>query len=148
MAEEFYHKDLFGAVVDIDLSVTEEEEESVGPKKRPDFNVFALTDAIGARDKKRAWLLYMQALAAGISAEEVFFKLVWQMKTMLIAKNTKSVSETDMKPFPYSKAKGFLKNWKDGELEKMSENIVIGYARARRGDGEIDMMVEKALLSL
>lgn len=148
MTDEIYHKDLFGAVVDVNLSVVEEDEKLVGPTTRPDFNVFALTDAIGARDKRRAWTLYMQALAAGLVAEEVFFKVVWQVKSMLIASKTKSVAETDMKEFPYSKAKGFLKNWKDGELEKLSEDLVIGYQNARRGEGEMETFVEKTLLSL
>jgi hypothetical protein len=148
MTDEIYHKDLFGAVVDVNLSEIEEDEGLVGPASRPDFNVFVLTDAIGARDKRRAWTLYMQALSAGLVAEELFFKIVWQVKCMLIASKTKSVAETDMKPYPYSKAKGFLKNWKEGELEKLSEDLVIGYQRTRRGEGEMEMFVEKTLLSL
>ena len=148
MTDEIYHKDLFGAVVDMNLSEVEEEEKLVGASGRPDFNVFALTDAVGARDKRRAWTLYMQALSAGLVAEEVFFKVVWQVKSMLIAQKTKSVAETDMKEFPYSKAKGFLKNWKEGELEKLSEDLVTGYHQARRGEGEMETFVEKILLSL
>lgn len=147
MAEEFYHKDLFGAVVDFSPIETE-EEELIGPKKRPDFNVFVFTDAIGARDKKRAWILYRQALAAGISAEEIFFKVVWQVKTMLLALRTKSAAEADMKTFPYAKAKSFLKNWKVRELEGLSEELVLGYARIRRGEGEMETFVEKMILKL
>lgn len=115
---------------------------------RQAFNIFALTDAIGARQKRDAWVLYQKALAAGMAPEEVFYKLVWQAKTMLIAKNTKSVAETDMKPYPYNKAKSFLKNFKEGEVEKMSENLVLGYHQARRGEGEIETLVEKTLLRL
>src|SRR5690606_12055282 len=127
MSGEFYHKDLFGAVVD--LSPSEDvQEEAIGAKKRPDFNIFSLTDAVGARDKRKAWVIYMQALASGLSAEEIFFRIVWQVKTMLIAAKTSSAAEADMKPFPYSKAKGFLKKFKAEELEKMSENLVLGYA--------------------
>lgn len=121
--------------------------ESLSPYSST-FNIFALTDAIGARNKRDAWVLYHKALAAGVAPEEVFYKLVWQMKTMLIAKNTNSVGETDMKSFPYNKAKGFLKNFKPGEIEKMSENLVIGYHAARRGKGEIETLVEKTLLRL
>ena len=148
MTDEFYHKDLFGAVVDINLGEIEEDEKLPLDKKGREFNIFALTDALGARDKKRAWILYQQALVAGRSAEEVFFKLFWQAKTMLIASRTKSVGETDMKPFPYSKAKSFLKNFKQGELEKLSEDLVIGYHQARRGEGEVETLVEKILLGL
>ncbi len=112
------------------------------------FNIFALTDAIGARSKRDAWVLYQKALASGMVPEEVFYKLMWQLKTMLTVKKTKSVTETDMKPFPYNKAKGFLKNFKEGELEKISESLVLGYHSARRGEGEIETLVEKTLLRL
>lgn len=149
MTEEFYHKDLFGTVVDVNLGETLEDEEKLPlDKKGREFNIFALTDALGARDKKKAWIIYQEALATGVAAEEVFFKVVWQVKSMLIALKTKSVNETDMKPYPYSKAKGYLKNFKQGELEKLSEDLVIGYYQARRGVGEIETLVEKTLLKL
>lgn len=147
MTEEFYHRDIFGKVVDIDLGETD-ETDILGPKKRGDFNIFALTDAVGGRDKRRAWVLYRGALAQGLSAEEVFFKVVWQVKCMLIASKTKSVAETDMKQFPYSKAKSFAKNFKENELEKLSESLVSGYYLARQGEGEIETLVEKLLLTL
>jgi len=143
---EMYGTNLFGeAVVHPKI---DEDEDLIGPKARAEFNIFALTDAIGARKKRDAWVLYQKALAAGMAPEEVFYKLVWQAKTMLIAKNTKSVAETEMKPFPYNKAKGFLKNFKEGEIEELSEALVTGYHQARRGEGEIETLVEKTLLKL
>ncbi len=148
MTDEFYHKDIFGTVVDVNLGVVDEEEKPLIDKKGKEFNIFALTDALGGRNKKEAWILYQKALAAGVSAEEVFFKLVWQVKSMLIASKTKTVGETDMKPFPYNKAKSFLKNFKPGELEKLSEDLVTGYILARRGKGEVETSVEKLLLGL
>lgn len=148
MTDEFYHKNIFGTVVDINLGAIEESELPLLDKKGQEFNIFALTDAVGARDKKRAWILYQKALSAGVRAEEIFFKIVWQVKSMLIASRTKSVAETDMKAFPYNKAKSFLKNFKTGELEKLSENLVVGYYQARRGEGEIETFVEKFILKI
>lgn len=142
---EMYAANLFGEKV---KAPKETEEDLIGPKARAEFNIFALTDAIGARKKRDAWVLYQKALASGMAPEEVFYKLVWQAKTMLVAKNTKSVAETDMKPFPYNKAKGFLKNFKEGEIEELSESLVEGYHQARRGEGEIETLVEKTLLKL
>ncbi|MEX2013832.1 MAG: hypothetical protein WD896_00565, partial [Parcubacteria group bacterium] len=130
MTEEFYHKDIFGTVVDASPGAVEEKEEKMLlDKKGREFNIFALTDAFGSRNKKEAWVLYQKALAAGLSAEDVFFKIVWQVKSMLIAAKTKNVSETDMKDFPYNKAKSFLKNFRPGELEELSESLVLGYHR-------------------
>ena len=148
MTEEFYHKDIFGNVINIDLGKVDEDEKPLFDKKGREFNIFSLTDAIGARDRKRAWVLYQKALSAGLVAEQIFFKVVWQIKSMLIVSKTKSVGETDMKDFPYSKARSFLKNFKPGELETLSENLVVGYHRARRGEGEIETLVEKILLGL
>ncbi len=146
MNEEFFQQDIFGNTVKVELETA--EEDLIGPQARSDFNIFALTDAIGARKKRDAWVLFQKALASGMVAEEVFYKLVWQMKTMLIAQNTSSVAETDMKPFPYNKAKGFLRNFKKGEIEQLSENLVLGYHKARRGEGEVSALVEKTLLRL
>lgn len=148
MTDEFYHKNIFGVVVDVNLGALEEDKKLLLDKKGREFNIFALTDALGARDKKRAWILYQQALLAGLSAEEVFFKLVWQVKSLLLASRTRNVEETDMKMFPYAKAKSFLKNFKPGELERISEDLIIGYHRARRGESEVEILVEKILLSL
>ena len=148
MIEEFYHKNIFGAVVDINLGEVEEGELPLLDKKGKEFNIFTLTDAVGARKKKEAWILYQKALSAGVRAEEIFFKIVWQVKSMLLASRTKDVGETDMKSFPYNKAKSFLKNFRLGELEKLSESLVIGYHRARRGEGEVETLVEKILLKL
>ena len=151
---EMYATNLFGEVaappneiVDSFTLSTGAPTESKSHLAAP-FNIFALTDAIGARKKRESWVLYQKALANGMVPEEVFYKLVWQVKTMLIAQNTRSVAETEMKPFPYNKAKGFLKNFKKGELEKLSESLVSGYHKARRGEGEIETLVEKTLLRL
>lgn len=146
--EEFYHQDLFGAVVDMDLALSDEKVDLVGPKSKPDFNIFSLTNAIGDRNKREAWILYQRALASGMPAEEIFWKVVWQFKTLLIASRTKNAEEAGMKTYPYNNAKSSLRNFKTGEVEKISESLVIGYHKARRGEVEIDALIEKTLLSL
>src|SRR3990167_5257880 len=112
MTDEFYHKNIFGNVVDLNLIGEERSDLNTDSKdlalrSRPEFNIFTFTDAVGSRQKKQAWILYRKALSVGISAEEIFYKLVWQIKSMLIVSKTKNVGETDMKTFPYNKAKSF-----------------------------------------
>ncbi len=147
MTEEFYHKDIFGAIVDARFGSAEEtnDERPLFDKRGREFNIFTLTDAVGARKKKESWILYQKALAAGLTAEEIFFKVFWQVKVMLTVSKAK---DADMKAFPYNKAKSFLKNFGPGELEKLSENLVVGYYQARRGQGEIETLIEKTLLGL
>jgi hypothetical protein len=146
--EEFYHQDLFGSVVDLDLSFSEDKSDMVGPKSKSDFNIFSLTDAVASRNKREAWVLYQRALASGMAAEEIFWKIVWQVKTLLVANQTKSADEAGMKAYPYSKAKGSLRNFKPGEVEKISESLVIGYHMARRGEGDVELLIEKTILGL
>ena len=153
MTDEFYHKNIFGNVVDLNLTGEERLDLDTHAKGltlggRPEFSIFAFTDAVGSRQKRRAWILYRKALSVGISAEEIFYKLVWQIKSMLIASKTKNVGETDMKTFPYNKAKSFLKNFKTSELETLSESLVVGYSLIRRGEGETETFIEKTLLGL
>jgi DNA polymerase III delta subunit len=116
-------------------------------QKKEFFNPFSLTDAIASRDKKNAWILYEKALAGGQVADEIFWRVTWQVKALLLADKTKSATEADLKPFVYTKAKSALKNWKEGELEQLSEKLVSGYQLARRGEGEIETLLEKILLS-
>ncbi len=147
MSDDFYHKNIFGEVVDVDF-VEEVEETDEIKSKHSDFNIFSLTDAVGARNKKKAWVLYQKALASGMVGEEIFWKIVWIVKSMLIASRTKDYSETEMKEFPYKKAKGYAKNFSKDELENLSESLVVGYHNARRGIGEIETLIEKILLRL
>ncbi len=147
MSDNFFHKNIFGEVVDFDFAPPENKAEEV-KAWRSDFNVFSLTDALGSRDKKQAWSLYQKALASGLSAEEIFWKIFWIVKSMMIALKTKSYSETEMKEFPYKKAKQYANNFSKDELEKLSEILVVGYHNARRGIGEIDSLIEKLLLGL
>ncbi len=136
--------DIFGGQVEVNL----EEEEISTAKPRGEFNIFALTDAVGARDKRQAWVFYQKALASGMVADEIFWRVTWIVKSMLLASKTKSSAETDMKEFPYRKAKGYANNFSPVELEKLSETLVIGYHNARRGIGEIETLLEKLILSL
>lgn len=146
---EYYEQNLFGEKVKVDL----EEEEgdsfvSEGEEYKGAFNVFSLTDSVGERDKRKSWTLYQKALASGMSGEEVFWRIVWIVKTMLLVSKTQSAEEAEVKPFVYSKTKTFLKNWKPEELEKLSMSLVTGYHDARRGLVEIETLLEKILLTL
>ncbi len=125
-----------------------EHGQNISRSSSSAFNIFTLTDTIGGRNKRKAWMLYRKALASGMVAEEIFYKIFWQVKTMLLASRTKSAEEADMKPFPYSKAKSFLKNFSTSELQNLSESLVVGYHHARRGEGEIETFIEKTILSL
>lgn len=147
MSDEFYGMNLFGERVDVGFEQPEDEVE-LGEKEDRRFNIFALTDAIALRDKREAWVVYQKALASGMTADEIFWRVMWGVKALIMAEKSKTVEETGLNPFVYKKAKANLKYWKKGELESLSERLVLGYHNARRGLGDIDSLLEKTILSI
>jgi len=111
------------------------------------FNTFALADALARKDKKTLWLLLSRASRAGIESEEIAGVLFWQMKALRLAQQTKSAKEAGMKDFPYNKAKGALKHWKEGELEKVSEALLAAYHDGHK-DVAMDLALERLVLSI
>jgi hypothetical protein len=67
---------------------------------------------------------------------------------MLLAKKCKNAEEAGMKSFPFDKARGYARNYKDGELEKMSSELVSMYHEAHRGNTDFFVSLEKFILSL
>ena len=145
--EEFYHKNIFGEKIDKSFLEPEDEKSQI-IKKQKFFPDFAFTDAITSRDKKEAWIQYQREVASGLVPEQLFWAVTKQIKNLILASRTHTAVEADLNPFVYKKLKAGLSNFKEGELEGISESLVIGYHDARRGKGEIEMMVEKTLLNL
>lgn len=122
---------------------------SFGEKKKAEWgnNIgFLIADAYGAKDRKNAWVLFQKALRAGSSAEEIHGTLFWQVKTILLAKKTKSAEEAGLKPFPYGKAVRFAKNFSEAELEEILSRLVDMYHGIRMEGGELEIEIEKFLL--
>lgn len=123
-----------------------QEIKSDEKKVTTEFNMFSLTDALGRRDKKNLWLLYRDALKNG-AAEEVYGILWWQLKTLLIVRKNETAAESGLKPFVFSKAKDFLRNFKDDEIEKKAFDLVKIYHNSRRQSSELEISLEKWILS-
>lgn len=98
-----------------------------------EFNLFSLTDAFGARDRARLWLEFQRSLAAGVPAEEVFWRLVWQLKTMRLAALVENPST--LKPYTAKKAKQFNQNFRSGELSQLAARLVRLWHETKREDG-------------
>lgn len=113
--------------------------------KKPQFNIFSLGDALGSRDKKRLWMLYTDALNH-FAVQEIHGTFFWQVKSILLASKTKTADEAGLKPFVYSKAKGFSKNYSGEELEKLSTDLVKISHDARRGIHDFEIALEKFCL--
>ena len=123
------------------------EQHEAKERAAEKFNLFLLTNALAGRERKKLWLLCQQALAAGVTEEEIFWKLVWQIKTLLLVKNSPAPPSA-MKPFVLEKTRQALGNFKSGELENLSAQLVALWHDARRGQTDFDLGLEKLVLSV
>ncbi len=112
------------------------------------IDFFEFADALGRRDKKGLWVLYQDALTEQVPAEEVHGIFFWQVKSMLLAKKCSSPAEAKMSPYPFQKAREYGRNYKDGELEKISGTLVSMYHEAHRGNEDFHVALEKFILGL
>ena len=119
-----------------------------GDFKIGDFNIFDLATCFGNRNKKDLWVLYQKTRARDIPSEEVSGIIFWQLKMIFLAMNSRDASEAGLKPFVFNKAKGYLKNYSEVELKKMSANLVYIYHNARRSGLNLDLALEKFILEL
>lgn len=135
------------------LAITEVAEkvqlfESKGGKKKPEFNIFSLTDAFGRRDRKNLWVLFQKAVQSGAVPEEIHGILFWQLKSMLIASGYESASGAGIAPFVFAKSKSFLKNYSETELKTLSSRFVSLYHDSHRGIHDFEIALERLILTL
>lgn len=123
------------------------EEFSAGEVKGDDYKIFSLTDALGARDTKRLWVEYRKALTKE-PIERIYPMLHWQIKNMMLAKQTSSAKEAGMSAYPYKKATQFAGNFSEGELKKLSRRLVTIYHEGRLGEYDMEAEMERCLLEL
>jgi DNA polymerase III delta subunit len=113
-------------------------------KKDNKFNMFSLTDALGARDKKNLWLLFHQAIKNG-SPEEIHGILFWQVKNLALVKT--SQTNPGMNPFVYQKTSGYAAKFTLEEIQKMARDLVHMFHN-RDTYSTLDIEIEKFILSL
>lgn len=122
-------------------------------KKQGEYNPFAICDAFAEKNKIKTWTLFQQALMAGIPAEEVFFKLLWQIKNLLLVKKLSEAGTADvakesgLKPFVANKAIKAAKIFSEEELKNYSCNMLKIYHEERRSGGEMAIELEKILIA-
>lgn len=107
---------------------------------------FAFSDAFMAGDRKGAWIEYQKLLAQGLSAEELHGTLSWAVRSALVAFKTKSADEAGLKPFVYTKSKRFVEKLGVEVVENFSRKLVHIYHRARAGQGDMTLGLEKLIL--
>jgi len=110
------------------------------------YNPFAIGDALSAKNKTKCWVLFQQALLAGVPAEEIFYKISWQVKALLLIK--KNPKETGLHSFVVQKNLNNIKNFTEQELINYSFDLLKVYHNTRRSLEEFPIGLEKFLVNL
>lgn len=113
-----------------------------------EFNVFSLADAVGARDRFKAWSIYRQAIENGLESESILGTLFWQVKSMALAAQGKSAAETGLNPFVFSKSKKYSGNYSNQELKALLERLIVLYHNGHRGRVDLELGTERLLLKI
>lgn len=111
---------------------------------------FAIADAVGARDKKRAWVEFEKLRRHGAPMEEVHGTIFWAFKSMhlaLLLPKSEALA-TGMKEFTYRNYYGFAKKYLKKELEDKLSELKDIYHHGHRGEGELEVLMEQFLLRL
>jgi DNA polymerase III delta subunit len=137
------------------------EKHSLAPKvdlflnrKAGQVNIFHIADAVAEKDRSRAWFLFQKALLSGIDPEEIFWKITWQIKNLLLLKKIgplpekKIIEATRLHPYVVKKTLSACRNYSEKELAGYSSELIDLYHNARRGLAEFDVGIEKFLIKI
>lgn len=91
--------------------------------KKETSDPFALANALGKRDKRELWLLYRKAIDEGAAPEQLIGMLAWKARQMLAREGSEA-------------------------SRKLSSDIVAAYHESRRGGGEMELLLERLILTL
>ncbi|MFC1625267.1 hypothetical protein ACFL1O_00055 [Patescibacteria group bacterium] len=108
-------------------------------------NLFYLADLFGNRQKEKIWLAYQKELFEGTLAEEVFWKLLWQVKSLMLVKKGEG---NGLHPFVLNKVKKSAPLFTEEELQKYSSNLVDLFHQSRHGQADLAVGLEKFILKI
>lgn len=117
-------------------------------EKNERFNSFALAESLASKDKRRLWVLLQDAKLSGLREEEIIGMLWWQLKALRLAAQTKDATEAGMKDFPYNKAKRALVKFAPGEVDQLAQSLLELYHDGHAGVRELDLALERWVLTL
>ncbi|HXK35314.1 MAG TPA: hypothetical protein VJ103_02330 [Candidatus Paceibacterota bacterium] len=112
---------------------------------RSDFSIFNLTDSFGRKDKKKAWLFFLEAISE-LPPEEIAQMIFWQIKTMTLVKSAKNGSSLGLNPYVAKKAALTSQNFSSEELKNLSRKIIAVFHENRRTDRDLAIDLEKFIL--
>lgn len=131
----------------LEKHATKIEEHNKTDGKKQDFNVFALADALGMRDRRALWMGYVGARRAGLVPEAIQGTLHWAIKGMLAARDASSPDSVGQTLAMFGKNKRAAQNFTREELVHLSRSLIAVYHEAHRGKGDLDTALERWCLT-
>ena len=141
-----------GAILKKDLTRIEKHadkmwEHVAKEKVEQKENIFGIANYLQARDKKNLWIEY-QKLRAHFAPEEIHGTLFWAFKNIALVAASKDAAASGLKPFVYSNTKKALGKYSPEEIKDRLWSLTKILGDSRRGEGELDVLLEKWVLSL
>lgn len=125
-----------------------------GEKKAFKINIFNLTDAVSEKSCMKAWIILQKMLLNGIDEEEIFWKIFWQVKNLILVSEHKDktpdfiAENLKMHNFTAVKCLNYLKNYSCLELQKMLSELTEIYREFRYAKINLGLGLEKFILNL
>lgn len=125
------------------FSYSYDEFKLIGGKQE-DKSLFELADYLGNKDKKNMWLLYRRFVKEGKKLEEIQGVLWWEIKTLLLIKN--STANPGLHPFVFDKNKRASEKFSILELQMLAKKIVDIHHKTRGGEIDMEIGLERFIL--
>ncbi len=141
-----------GSILKKDLTKIEKHADKVWEhvakeKTEVKENIFNITNYLLARDKKNLWIEY-QNLRNNFVPEEIHGTLFWAFKNVALVAKSKNAEDAGLKSFAYGNSKRALTKFSQEELDEKFWTLTKILGDSRRGEGELDVLLEKWILSV
>jgi len=110
--------------------------------------IYKFSDALLTHDRRGLWVGYHRAISQGFDPEELFWKLSWQVKNILVAGKAKNAGEAGMHPFVYGKSKSANNKFSRGKLINLSGKLLELWRDTHSGRKELPLALEQFILEV
>jgi len=114
-------------------------------KEKGDKRIFQICDAFARRTRHDSWVIYRKLLAEGVSVDDIFWKIFWQVKTLLSIKENDSQG---LHPFVYQKNKKNADRFSTNDLKKFLSELTDLFHKSRFSGNDLEIGLEKILLKV
>ena len=120
------------------------------------YNPFQLADLFAQRNKREAYKLFHKNISCGVTAEEMFWKIWWQIKTLLVVSSFKESgldsfqikASSGLHPYVVQKSMAALLKFNRVELESIWDNLFTLWRDSREGSADLESGLERLILGL